>query len=103
MLINAVVESNTPVRDGASAAPTDRAILVTPEAAERSSGATTAIVYDCRVGTSIWEMLNRRSNRVIASGSVGISGTSISSTLEGTCVKTIVLIRPILRASHTAV
>jgi hypothetical protein len=29
---------------------------VIPEAADRSSGWTTAIVYDCRVGTSIWEM-----------------------------------------------
>jgi hypothetical protein len=28
-------------------------MLVTPEAAERSSGVTTAMVYDWRVGTSI--------------------------------------------------
>jgi hypothetical protein len=35
---------NTPLRVGDKEAPTERAIVVTPEAAERSSGATTAIV-----------------------------------------------------------
>jgi len=33
-----------PVNEGEIAAPTERAILVTPDAAERSSGDTTAIV-----------------------------------------------------------
>jgi len=42
---------------GATAAPVVRATPVTPAAAERSSGSTTAIVYDWRVGTSICEML----------------------------------------------
>ena len=39
-----------------------RATPVIPDAAERSSGATTAIMYDCLVGTSIWLMLNRTSS-----------------------------------------
>ena len=47
---------------------------------ERSSAATTAIVYDCRVGTSICEVLKRKSSMAIASGRLGISGTSISTT-----------------------
>ena len=51
---------SSPVSAGEMDAPTERAMAVTPDAAERSSGATTAIVYDWRVGTSIWEMLNRR-------------------------------------------
>src|SRR3989304_6007259 len=91
-----------PVNEGEIAAPMERAILVTPEAAERSSGDTTAIVYDWRVGTSICEMLNRNSRTVTANGSVGMGGTRISSTFDGMCVKTIVLIRPILSASRTA-
>ena len=36
------------------AAPVVRATPVTPAAAERSSGSTTAMTYDWRVGTSIW-------------------------------------------------
>lgn len=35
-----------PVNAGESDDPRDRAMPVTPEAADRSSGATTAIVYD---------------------------------------------------------
>src|SRR5664280_869630 len=88
-----------PVNEGEIAAPTERAMFVTPEAAERSSGDTTAIVYDWRVGTSICEMLNRKSKTVIANGSVGMSGTRISNIFDGMCVKTIVLIKPILLAS----
>jgi len=67
-----------------------------------SSGETTATVYDWRVGTSICEMLNRKSKTMIANGSVGMSGTRISKILEGTWVRTIVLIRPILFANRTA-
>ena len=37
----------------------ERAIAVTPEAAARSSGSTTASVYDWRVGTSICEIDER--------------------------------------------
>ena len=38
----------------------------------------------------------------IASGSVGISGTRMSSTFDGMCVKTIVLMRPIRAAIRAA-
>ena len=79
-----------------------RAMPVTPAAAERSSGSTTAIVYDCRVGTSICEMENRTSSTAIASDSVGMSGTSTRSTFEGRCVATIVFTSPMRRAIHAA-
>ena len=79
-----------------------RTIPVTPAAAERSSGSTIAIVYDCRVGTSICEMEKRRSSTAIASGCVGMSGTSARSTLEGRCVATIVFTSPMRRAMAAA-
>ena len=65
------------------AAPVVRATPVIPAAADCSSGLTTAIVYDCRVGTSIWLMLNRTIRTETASESVGISGTRMSSTFDG--------------------
>ena len=82
-LANSGTEKKIPVSDGESAAPTDRAMLVTPEAADLSSGATTAMVYDWRAGTSIWEMLKRARSTPIANGRLGMSGTSISNRLEG--------------------
>ena len=54
------------------------------------------------MGTSIWLMLNRSRSRSVASGRVGITGISISSTLDGRCVTTIVLIRPIRFARRDA-
>ena len=75
---------------------------MTPAAADRSSGSTTAIVYDCRVGTSIWLMLNRISSTATASSSVGMNGTRISSTFDGRCVNTIVRISPNRAASGPA-
>ena len=47
----------SPVIIGEIDAPMVRATPVTHAAADRSSGLTTAIVYDCRVGTSICEMV----------------------------------------------
>ena len=82
------------MRDGERAAPIERAIAVTPDAADLSSGATMATVYDCRVGTSISEMLNRASSTAIANGRVGIKDTKIRRTFDGMWVKTIVLISP---------
>src|SRR5580765_7385688 len=87
-----------PPAHGASAAPIDRAIAVTPEAAARSSGATTATVYDWRVGTSIWEIEERIRYIAMASGKLGIQGTVISSRLDGRCVNTMVCTRPIRAA-----
>ena len=40
------MDRNRPVREGANAAPNERAMIVTPEATERSFGSTTAKVYD---------------------------------------------------------
>ena len=42
--MSAGVPMKIPAREGEIAAPTERAIEVTPEAADRSSGATIAIV-----------------------------------------------------------
>ena len=80
--------------DGEIAAPVVRATPVTPAAAERSSGSTTAMTYDWRVGTSIWLSVKRNSRTATASGSVGMSGTRISSRFDGMWVKTIVLMSP---------
>src|SRR5712675_3619806 len=92
-----------PTNNGLMAAPVVRATPVIPAAAERSSALTTAIVYDCLVGTSIWLMLNRKSKTATASERLGISGTRISKILEGRCVATIVLTRPNLAASRDAI
>ena len=60
------------------------------------------MVNACRVGTSICEMLNRTRSIAIAHPSLGISGTRISSTLEGMCVNTMVLSRPNFLPNHAA-
>jgi hypothetical protein len=51
---------------GETAEPNERAAPVTPDTADRSSGLATATVQDCRVGTSICEMLNRSRRRSYA-------------------------------------
>ncbi len=61
------------------ATPVVRATSATPAAADRLSGSTTTIVYDWRVGTSIYEMLERSSSASTASGKVGINSMRISS------------------------
>src|SRR5512136_1380202 len=91
-----------PVSEGERDAPTERAMAVTPAAAERSSGATTAIVYDWRVGTSICEIVKRSSRSRIANGRTGIKGTKISRIFEGRWVKTIVRTNPIFLATQAA-
>lgn len=100
--MSAGIPMKIPASEGERAAPTERAMDVTPEAAERSSGDTTAIVYDWRVGTSIWDMLKRSRSRVIASDKLGMSGMSIRKMLDGMWVKTIVLINPNFWAILTA-
>ncbi|HKZ63329.1 MAG TPA: hypothetical protein VJ400_02690, partial [Thermoplasmata archaeon] len=64
-----------PPRLGLTDCPRLRAIVVKLAAAVRSSGGTTLIVYDCRVGTSIWERDMRARYAPSASGSEGMSGT----------------------------
>src|SRR5215831_4345048 len=92
----------TPLSTGANAAAAVRTVLVMPAVAVRSWGSTTAIVYDFLVGTSICETLMRSRKNNTASHQVGASGTSISNTLEGKWVKTIVLSSPMRLASGAA-
>src|SRR5258705_2890937 len=89
-------------RTGEIEAPVVRAIPVTPAAADRSPGSTTAITYDWRVGTSIWLRLKRRSRTAIASARFGMSGTRISRMFDGRWVQTIVLISPNRAANRDA-
>src|SRR3990172_7174780 len=96
------LDRNAPVRIGDREAPMVRATPVTPAAAERSSGATTAMVYDWRVGTSICEIEKRRSNKAIARPRLGMNGTRISRTLDGRWVNTMVLTSPIFPATQAA-
>src|SRR6188508_1219920 len=88
--------------DGDTAAPTERAMPVTPAAADRSSGSTTAMTYDWRVGTSIWLSANRANRTATASGRVGMNGMRMSSTFDGRWVKTIVSMRPMRAAMRAA-
>src|SRR5437868_10671492 len=67
---------------------------VTLAAAARSAGATTAITYELRVGTSICDSALRASNSATAHERLDANGTSSSRTLDGKCVNTIVLTRP---------
>src|SRR3954453_16036196 len=94
--------NKTPTNNGAKAAPVVRATQVMPVVADRSSGRTTAIVYDWRVGTSIWLILNRRKSTRTAEESVGISGTRIRRIFDGRWVNTIVFMRPNREASGEA-
>src|SRR5260370_34794329 len=84
------------------AAPGVRPTPVIPAAAERSSARTTAIVYNCLVGTPFWLILKRTRRTKTASLRLGISGTRMSRMLEGRCVKTIVLTRPKREARRDA-
>ena len=61
----------SPASGGPHAHAAIRASDVTPAATVRSSGRTTAITYDCRVGTSISTSPSRSRNRVAASGKLG--------------------------------
>ena len=57
------------------------------------------MLYDLRVGTSICDVLRRSRYSATASHAAGASGTSISSTLDGRWVTTIVFNNPIRVAS----
>ena len=69
--------------DGATAAPAVLAIEVTPAAADRSSGSTTARMYDWRAGTSILLRLKWTSRTRAARGSVGMNGRQSRTTFDG--------------------
>jgi hypothetical protein len=99
---NAASWNATPVRTGAIDAAAGRTAAVTPAARARSAAGTSANVYAWRVGTSICESAKRASNTAAASGKVGMNGTSSNSTLDGRCVNTIVLSKPMRAATRSA-
>src|SRR5216683_2634541 len=90
-----------PAGIGARAAARLRGTFVTLAAAARSSGGTTAITYDWRAGTSICDSDDRNSRKTSVSLALGIMAASIRKALDGRCVYTIVLIRPIRAARAT--
>src|SRR5262245_5198618 len=71
-----------------------RGTAVTLAAAVRSGGVTTAMTYDVRVGTSIWDRAERTSRSPSTNVRLLENAAMIRQTLEGMCVKTMVLIRP---------
>ena len=75
---------------------------VMPAAAARSAGETTAITYELRVGTSICDSALRRRSNATTHPRSDANGTMSSSTLDGRCVNTIVLTRPIRCAMRAA-
>src|SRR5689334_15274062 len=91
-----------PDNDEDAAHPALRATFVVEAAKVRSSGRTTAAVYDWRVGTSISTRASRHNRRPAATGNDGAKGTAMRNRLEGRCVNTIVFTRPMRRASHAA-
>src|SRR6185437_8455809 len=56
------------------------------------------MMYDCLVGTSIWDRLILAKNSDTAIDRDGAKASSISRTFDGMCVKTIVFTRPIFDA-----
>src|SRR6267378_4258396 len=91
-----------PAKTGAMARVHIRARLVTPPANVRSSGFTTAIRYDWRVGTSISESPSRRRNSTAAISKLPVNGMVKVRRLEGVCVNTMVFTRPMRAASQAA-
>src|SRR5437773_7671296 len=71
-------------------------------AAARSTGTTTAITYELRVGTSICDRALRASKSAITDARLGANGTSKRRMLDGRCVNTIVLTSPIRLAMRVA-
>src|SRR5689334_8757147 len=92
-----------PANSGLTAAARLRGTAAVLAAAGRSSGVTTAITYDVRVGTSICESNPRANNSAMATGRFGANGSAIKQKFAGKCVKTIVLIKPNRLDSRTAI
>src|SRR5918999_2804199 len=95
-------ENSAPASAGLIAAARLRGTAVTLAAAARSGGVTTAITYEERVGTSICDRAARASKHASAISSVGAAAATMRNTLEGMCVKTIVLTSPMRRAIQAA-
>src|SRR5436309_15912885 len=97
-----VVESSAPAIVGLIADVRRRGPAVTLAAAGRSSGVTTAITYDVRVGTSICDSAARISSSVSTIVRFGATAATMRQRLDGICVNTIVFTRPKRLASHAA-
>ena len=87
---------------GGGAAAMLRVTLVMLLAAFRSSDGIMAVMYDCRVGTSICERVCRSNKKATDVSKVGARPTAISSMFDGMCVKTMVFSNPNLLASGPA-
>src|SRR4051794_39577623 len=97
-----VPASSTPASAGLIAEASVRGTAVTLAAAGWSCGATTAMTYDVRVGTSICDSAERISSNVRAIRRFGAKAAAIRHRLDGIWVNTIVLTRPTCRASQAA-
>ena len=76
--------------------------LVTLAIAVMASGGTIAIVYDCRVGTSMSFDSSFNRKNVTASHRLPLRASAIMNRLDSTWVDAIVLMRPILEATGVA-
>src|SRR6266853_1177000 len=96
------VVSRAPAKAGLIEEASVRGTAVTLAAAARSAGVTTAITYDVRVGTSIWDSAERTSSRPSTTRRFVEKAARIRQRLDGMCVKTIVFTRPKLFDSRAA-
>ena len=101
--LSAPTARSFPASAGESEEASARTVLVIPFAAERSSGRDDR--HHVRLARGHIHLREEvpREQQPIASEAVGMKGTAISSTFEGRCVKTIVLISPMRFASGTAI
>ena len=90
---------SAPLSVGLSAAARLLGTAVKLAAALRSAGVTTAITYAVRVGTSICDKALRTSSKASAIGRLGANAASTRHTLAGRWVKTMVLSKPMRRAT----
>ena len=79
-----------------------RGTAVMLAAAGRSGGVTTAITYEVRVGTSICDSAERSTKALAPHTDCGENAAKIRNTLEGICVNTMVLTRPMRLAIQAA-
>lgn len=71
-----------PVIDGLTACAIFLDVFVIPAAAVLSSWRTIATIYDCRVGTSIWDKLILARYNPSAMGNVGANATRMSRMFD---------------------
>src|SRR5687768_2616836 len=94
--------SSAPPSIGLSAEAKLRGTAVMLAAAGRSSGETTDMTKDVRVGTSIWDKALRTIRRIKVQARFGANGASARQRLAGRWVNTIVFTNPIRSEIHAA-